>query len=274
MDQFLATLPDKAIYFGLKVLLCFVAFFIGAKLIGVFIKILHKSMIRMKAEAGAISFLESFAKVALYIVLIVVILSSFGVNAASLAAVLGSAGVTIGLALQGSLSNFAGGVLILLQKPFKVGDYIFEDVHKNEGVVQEIKLFYTKLKTSEGRIVVLPNGDLANTSIMNYTYFHPDNEKNVKVSNIRVGVSYNSDIMKVKEILSKVVEEEPLRAKERPFSVRIAEYGDNAIIFNMFCEFPLEQCNAGRGSIMERIRLAFEENGIEIPYPQIDVHMK
>ena len=274
LDYLTTTFPSKAAAFGIKVILCLVVFFVGAKLIGLLIKLVHKSMTKAKADPGAVTFIESFIKVLLYIVLIALILSGFGVNATSLAAVLGSAGVTAGLALQGSLSNFAGGVLILLQKPFKVGDYIYEDVHKNEGVVMEIKVFYTKLKTSEGRIVILPNGDLANTSIMNYTYFHPESDKNVKVSNLQVGVSYSADIVKVKDILTKVVEEEPLRAKNRPFSVRIKEYSDGAIIFNMFCEFPLENYNPGRGSILERTKLALDENGIDIPFPQLDVHMR
>lgn len=273
-DYLFTTFPQKATAFSIKVILCLVVFFVGAKLISALVKLVNKSMLRAKADPGAISFVGSFLKVTLYVVLISLILSGFGVNATSLAAVLGSAGVTAGLALQGSLSNFAGGVLILLQKPFKVGDYIYEDVHKNEGVVQEIKVFYTKLKTSEGRIVILPNGDLANTSIMNYTYFHPESDKNVKVSNLQVGVSYSSDVAKVKEILTKVVEEEPLRAKNRPFSVRIKDYSDGAIIFNMFCEFPLENYNPGRGSILERTKIALDENGIEIPFPQLDVHMR
>ncbi|MCR4788714.1 MAG: mechanosensitive ion channel family protein [Lachnospiraceae bacterium] len=274
LDQFLSTFPQKAVNFGIKTILCLVVFFIGAKLIGILIKLLHRSMERAKAEAGVMSFMESLVKVLLYIVLITLILVGFGVNATSLAAVLGSVGVTAGLAVQGSLSNFAGGVLILLQKPFKVGDYIYEDMHKNEGVVYEIKICYTKLRTSENRIIVLPNGDLANTSIVNYTYLHPAGARNVKVSNIRVGVAYATDIDKAKEVLSKIVEEEPLRAKERPFSVRVAEYAESAIVFNLFCEFPLENYNAGRGSIMEKIKKAFDENGISIPYPQMDVHMR
>ncbi|MCR4990218.1 MAG: mechanosensitive ion channel [Lachnospiraceae bacterium] len=274
MEQYLTAFSNKAIQFGIKVVLCIVVFFIGAKLIGLLIKLLHKAFMKSKVESGAVSFLESFVKVVLYIILVTLILTGFGVNATSLAAVLGSAGLTAGLALQGSLSNFAGGVLILLQKPFKVGDYIYEDMHKNEGAVYDIKLFYTKLKTSEGRIIVCPNSDLANTSIINYTYLHPEGARNVKVSNIKIGVAYNTDLDLAKAVLTKLVEDEPLRAKERPFSVRVSDYSDSAIYFNLFCEFPLENYNAGRGSIMEKIKKAFDENNISIPYPQLDVHMK
>ncbi len=139
------------------------------KIISFIRKILRKSLQRAGAETGVIQFLDALCKGALYFVLLLAIANSFGFDAASIMALLGSLGVTIGLALQGSLSNLAGGVLILILKPFRVGDYIIEDAHKNEGTVCEIGIFYTKLQTIDNRIVVLPNGNLANNSLTNYT---------------------------------------------------------------------------------------------------------
>ena len=273
IKTFFKQLPENMLMLGIRVLLCLLVFWLGSWIIGILRKIVKKSMTKAKADPGVISFADSFLKASLYVILVVLILAGFGVNATSLAAVLGSAGVAIGLAIQGSLSNFAGGVLILLQKPFRVGDYIYEDAHKNEGVVQEIKIFYTRLKTAEGRMVILPNGELSNTSITNYTFYHPEHSKNVKVSLITIGVSYQSDLRKVKEVLLKLLENEPLRAKERPYSVRIKEYGESSVNFLMICEFPLDQYYAGVTSLMDQIKPALDENGISIPFPQVDVHM-
>ena len=141
IERFIQDLPEKALRLGVRVLLAIVVFFIGTQLIKIVRKILKKSMKRAGAEVGVSQFVDSFVKAVLYVLLIFMIAGSFGVDAASIVAVIGSAGVAIGLALQGSLSNFAGGVLILLLKPFKVGDYIIEDTNKNEGVVDEIQLF-------------------------------------------------------------------------------------------------------------------------------------
>ena len=274
IHDYIYSLPEKTLRIGLRTVVCVLLFLIGIRLIKVLTGMVVRALERLNAEPGVISFMESFLRVALFIILVILLLSGFGVSTASFVAVLGSAGVTIGLAMQGSLSNLAGGVLILLQKPFRVGDYIFEDAHKNEGVVQEIRIFYTKLKTSDGRIVILPNGELANTSIMNYTFYNDDNDKNVRVSNIRVGVSYDSDIEKAEEILTQIVRDEPLRDRNSSYAVRIVEYSESSIIFNLFCVFPLDDYNAGRGSIMAKIKPAFDKNDIRIPFPQVDIHMK
>ena len=136
--SFLDTLPEKALNLGIRIGLALVFFFIGMQLIRLIRKIIRKSMNRAGAEIGVIQFVDSFVKASLYIILILTLASSFGVDAASIVALLGSAGVAIGLAVQGSLSNLAGGVLILLLKPFKVGDYIVEGSSGKEGTVKEI----------------------------------------------------------------------------------------------------------------------------------------
>ena len=189
IEQFFSELPDKLLRFGVRVLLAIIVFFVGAKLIKIVRKMVKKSLLRGNAEQGVIQFLDSFIKAALYIVLILFIGSGFGIDAASVVALLGSAGVAIGLAIQGSLSNLAGGVLILLLKPFKVGDYIKEDTGRNEGTVDEIQLFYTRLVTPENKIIVLPNGNLSNASLTNVTYA-PDRRLDIKV-----GISYKADMI-------------------------------------------------------------------------------
>lgn len=267
IEQFLSELPEKAFRLGIRVVFAILVFLIGSKVIKIVRKMVKKSLLHGNAEQGVVQFLDSFIKAGLYTILVLAIASGFGVDAASVVAVLGSAGVAIGLAIQGSLANLAGGVLILLMKPFKVGDYIIENTGGNEGTVEEIQLFYTRLVTPENKIVVLPNGNLSNSSLTNVT-FAPDRRLD-----IRVGISYRSDIKKAKEVLLKILEEDAFALKEKDMLVYVDELADSAVILGVRCWFRNEDFWAGKWRIMENIKYALDENGIEIPYPQMDVHI-
>lgn len=267
IEQFFSELPDKAFRFGIRVLLAIVVFFIGVKLIKLVRKMVKKSLLRGNAEQGVVQFLDSFIKAALYIVLVLFIASGFGVDATSVVALLGSAGVAIGLAIQGSLSNLAGGVLILLLKPFKVGDYIKEDTSGNEGTVEEIQLFYTRLVTPENKIIVLPNGNLSNASLTNVTYA-PDRRMDIKV-----GISYKADIKKAKEVLLEVLVNDEHVLKEKEQIVYVDELADSAVMLGIRCWFKNEEYWEGKWRITEKVKYALDENEIEIPYPQMDVHV-
>ncbi|MFI3209105.1 MAG: mechanosensitive ion channel, partial [Eubacteriales bacterium] len=155
--------------FGIKVLLALVVFFVGRKVISWIGKIARRWLVKFDVDKGIQQFACSCLNVVLYFVLLTSIAAEFGLETTSIAALFASAGVAVGLALQGSLSNFAGGILILLLKPFVVGDYILEDTSKNEGVVIEIQLFYTKLQSVDNKVIVIPNGTLANASLTNIT---------------------------------------------------------------------------------------------------------
>lgn len=268
VSKFLKDFPEQAMNFGIKIVLCLLFFYIGTRVIRLLLKMIRKSLDRTDADDGIKTFTNSFLKATFYVVLVFIILSAFGVNTTSVAALLGSAGVAIGLAVQGSLSNFAGGVLLLILKPFKVGDYILEDTNKNEGIVTDIQIFYTKLKTAEGRMVVLPNGDLANTSLTNYSsdYF--------KVSTIKIGISYKADLKKAKEILMKVMQKEPKTQKHKSMSVNVVDLADSAVILSMTCQFHLDDYYKGRSNLLENAKLALDEANIEIPYQQIDICIK
>ena len=167
LQAYLQQLPDKALRFGVRVLMAVIVFLVGMQLIRLVRRIVRRSLQRGNADMGVIQFLDSFIKAVLYILLVFMISSGFGLDATSVVALLGSAGVAIGLAVQGSLSNFAGGVLILLLKPFRVDDYIKVDNDGHEGTVKEIQLFYTKLSTPNNHVVIIPNGALSNSSILN-----------------------------------------------------------------------------------------------------------
>lgn len=267
IEQFFKELPDKVFRLGIRVLLAIVVFFVGTRLIKLVRKMVKKSLLRGNAEQGVIQFIDSFIKAALYIVLILFIASGFGVDAASVVALLGSAGVAIGLAIQGSLSNLAGGVLILLLKPFKVGDYIKEDTNGNEGTVDEIQLFYTKLVTPENKIIVLPNGTLSNASLTNATHT-PDRRLDVKV-----GISYNADIKKAKEVLLDVIKTDAYVLSEKEQLVYVDELADSAVILGIRCWFKNDDYWEGKWRITENVKYALDENAIEIPYPQLEVHV-
>lgn len=268
IEAFLDELPSKALNFGVKILLCILFFLIGVRIIHFVRKMLRKSMERAGAEEGVRSFVDSFVKAALYVLLGFVLLSWFGVDTASIVALVGSAGVAIGLAIQGSLSNLAGGVLIMLLKPFKVGDFIKEDTHGNMGTVTEIQIFYTKLSTIDNQVVVLPNGSLANTSLTNAS---GNKERRMDV---QVGISYSADLKKAKEVLLSLLKENEKVLKEREMRVFVEELADSAVILNMRCYFAQEDFWEEKWRMTEEAKLALDEAGIEIAYPQLDVHMR
>lgn len=268
IEAFLNELPSKALNFGVKVLLCVLLFLIGVKIIQLVRKMLRRSMEKAGAEEGVRSFVDSFVKAALYVLLGFVLLSWFGVDTASIVALVGSAGVAIGLAIQGSLSNLAGGVLIMLLKPFKVGDFIKEDTHGNMGTVTEIQIFYTKLSTVDNQVVVLPNGSLANTSLTNAS---GNKERRMDV---QVGISYGADLKKAKEVLLSLLEKNEKVLKEREIKVFVEELADSAVILNMRCYFAQEDFWEEKWRMTEEAKLALDKAGIEIAYPQVDVHVR
>ena len=266
IQKFLEELPDKLLHFGVKVLIAALVFMIGMQLIKMVRKLVHASMERHNTDVGVRQFADSFLKYALYILLIFLIASCFGINVASMVALVGSAGVTIGLALQGSLSNLAGGVLILLLKPFQVGDYIVESSGKNEGTVKAIQIFYTTLETLDNHIVMVPNGSLANSSVTNFS----SNPRRRMLS--KVGISYDSDIRVAKEVIQKVLDEEPRVLQEEPKQVFVDELGDSAVILGVRCSFRNEDYWEGKWAVTEKIKLALDGAGVQIPFPQLDVH--
>lgn len=229
---------------------------------------MKRALQRSAVDEGVCQFLDSAAKIFLYVVLAMAVINQLGVATTSMVAVLGSAGLAVGLALQGSLANFAGGVLILWFKPFKVGDYIIEDTHKNEGTVTEIQIFYTKLLTVDNRTVVIPNGTLANSSLTDVT--HQDKRR----VDLYVGISYEADTQTAKEILSKIVEEEPARLVEEETMVFVDSLEDSSVRLGLrFWVATHDYWNA-RWRVTEEIKIKFDENQIEIPYNQLTVSLK
>ncbi len=267
LKSFFQGLPEKALHLGVRVLLALLVFIIGVQLIRLIRKIVKKSMNRAGAETGAVQFVDSFIKAALYVLLVLMIAASFGLQAASIVAVLGSAGVAIGLAVQGSLSNLAGGVLILLLKPFRVGDYIVESSTGHEGTVTEIQIFYTRLLTADNKTVILPNGQLANNSIVNIT------SQKERRMDIVVGISYQADLKRAKEVLETVLREDEAVLKEKDMLVFVSDLGSSSVNLGVRCWFGQEDFWAGKWRVTENCKLALDAAGIEIPFNQLDVHV-
>ncbi len=267
LELALQALPSKALDLAVRVLITVLVFLIGMKLIKLVRKILRKSLAHAEAEIGLIQFLDSFVKYALYAVLIFAIATNFGFDATSVVALLGSAGVTVGLALQGSLSNFAGGVLILLLKPFRVGDFITEDNKGNSGTVKEIGIFYTKLATGDNKIVILPNGILANTSLTNAS------QATVRRVDLTVGISYTADIEKAKNVIREVIAAENKVMKNEDVLIFVDSLGSSEVVLGARCYCSNDDYWKVKWSLLEQIKITFDEQGIEIPFPQLTVHV-
>lgn len=267
LEIFIADLPEKALGLGFRVLIAVITLFIGFKIIKLIRKLLKKSLSKANAELGVIQFLDSMIKIVLNFILILAVAGNFGFDATSIIALMGSAGVAIGLALQGSLSNIAGGILILLLKPFRVGDYIIEDANGNQGTVKEIGIFYTKLQTGDNKIVILPNGALANNSMTNFS------ESHLRRVDMTVGISYDTDIRKAKEILQRIIDEDMDVKQDDTKRVYVDSLGASEVVLGIrvYCE------NAKywdlKWRLLENIKLTFDQEGIEIPYQKVDVHI-
>ena len=228
-------IPDL-IEFGMKVVLSVLAFYAGTKLIKWFLKITKRSMEKAGVDKGVAQFICSFGKFLLYLILIFNIATYFGVKESSVAALLGTAGVTIGLALQGGLENLAGGVMLLLFKPFQVGDYIIQDQSGGtEGTVYKIEMFYTTLTTVDNKHVIIPNGRLSNSTIINVT------AQALRKLEIKVGISYDSDIKKAKKLLYHILQEDPGTKSDKEMQVFVDELGDSAVVLGLRVWVPTEK---------------------------------
>ena len=268
LQKYLQELPDKALRFGVKILLAVIVLIVGIQIIKLLRRIVRKSMQRANADTGVVQFVDSFLKAVLYILLFFMIASGFGLNTASIVALLGSAGVAIGLAVQGSLSNFAGGVLILLLKPFKVDDYIIISGNANEGTVMEIQLFYTKLVTVDNHVVIIPNGELTTSNIINMSTL---SERRI---NISVSIAYDADIRTAKEVIQSVLEQDATVLKDKEHFVFVDELADSGVNLKVRCWSRNEDYWETKWRLTENVKYALDEAGISIPFPQMDVHLE
>ncbi len=250
----------------LLAIVAIIIFAIGRKLINLLVKLLDKSFRKSSMDLGVIKFLNSFIRISLNIVLIVVIAGFVGLETTSLATIIGSAGLAIGLSLQGSLSNFAGGVLVLILKPFTIGDYIISG--SNEGVVKGIDIFYTRLLTADNKLVVIPNGALSNSPITNVT------NQDIRRVDIVVGVDYSEDIRKVKNLLSDIANNYEFIEKDKGVDIFVDELASSSVNIGFRVWAKTENYWKVKWDMNENIKYEFDKAGISIPFDQLDVSIK
>ena len=248
-----------------NIIVSIIIFIVGRRLISILLKILNRFLSHVEMDEGVNKFLQSAARMLLYILLIFMIVGQLGVSTASIVTILGAGGLAISMSLQGSLANVAGGILILLMKPFRVGDYVMTSF--GDGTVQAIGLVYTTITTVDNRVLTIPNGTLANSAVTDASMMP---ERRLDIS---VGISYDSDIRKAKEIMEEVYRSCPAVIVDKGINVHVSSLGDSAVVIEAFGWVPGSEFLSSKWYVTEEIKLRFDEGGIKIPYPQMDVHL-
>lgn len=248
-----------------KIVFALLIWFIGKKLISLSLKLLKKVFDRGSIDVGVVNFTMSIIKFALYAVLILMVIDELGIQTTSLITVFGSAALAVGMSLQGSLSNFAGGVLILIFKPFKVGDYIV--VGNYEGTVRTIEILYTKLTTVDNKVVMLPNGTLSNSNIVNV------GAEDFRRLDIEMSIGYSSDLKLAKTLLNTIVNNNPAVIKDRDIKVIVKSLDESCVTLETRVWVKTEDYWDTRFALLEKYKSEFDKNGIEIPFNQMDVHI-
>lgn len=268
---FIRTFLEGAESFFWNLLFASIICFILKKLSKVFLRFIERVFERSKLDESVYKFLVSLIRTVIYVGLFFVFVAllnggNFSGITAVITAIIGSAGLTLGLALQGSLQNFSGGVLILLLKPFKIGDYII--VQGYEGSVEAIDIFYTKLLTIDNRMVVLPNGTLSNTNITNVT------KEDIRRLDLTVGISYNENISRVKEVIQRIIDSKELVLRDYDVNIYVNEFEASSISMGIRVWCKTENYWILRWDMLESIKNEFDKNDIVIPYNQLDVTVK
>lgn len=267
IQSYIDQLMDMTLHYLPKVLLAVIVLFIGFKLAKVLTKSFRTLLETKEIDVSLIPFLTSLVSVAMKILVVLTAISMVGVEVTSFIAVLGAASLAVGLALQGSLSNFAGGVMILIFRPFKVGDVI--ETQGVIGSVHSIQVICTVLKTFDNKTIILPNGSLATATIINYS------TEDTRVVEWVWGIGYGDDIDKAKAIIEEIVftDARVLDKKEEGYFINLAELGDSSVNFKVRAKVKSEDYWGVFFSKNEEIKKAFDKNGVSIPFPQRDVHI-
>ena len=266
MENIISTLSVYAVDIAGKLILSIIILFIGLKLVKLIVKLITKGVIFQNLDPAVQTFLKSFLSIAFKVLVIITAAGVLGVNMASFITIFGSVAVAIGLSLQGSLSNIAGGLIILIFKPFKIGDFI--TVCGESGTVSEIGIFYTHLKTVDNKKIIIPNSNVTNDKLINAS------AQNIRRVDISVSVGYESDIDKVKNILTDIANAHPMVIDEpEPPLARLSNHGDSALEFAFRVWCKAENYWAVKFDLNETIKKEFDKNNISIPYPQLDVHI-
>ena len=266
LENLLAKIAEFIASFGFRLLGAILVLVVGIFLIKWVCNLVVKAKGMQKSPKNAQTLIKNIVKISLYIVLLFTVAMIIGVPAASLVAVIGSAGLAIGLALQGGLTKIAGGIIILCFKPFEIGDFIETSSHS--GTVVDIGLIYTTINTPDNKRVVIPNGTVSNASVVDYSAYE------TRRLDLELSVAYDSDIDMVKETLLSLANAHELVLKDPAPFVRLGTHGESALIFKLRVWVKSADYWTVNFDLLEASKKVFDKRGIEIPFPQLDVHQK
>lgn len=249
----------------LNILLAIAIVLIGRVVVRWLMKMARKLMVRSNIDPILINFISTIANVVLLIFVIIAALDQLGVNTTSMIAVLGAAGLAVGLALKDSLQNFAAGVMLIINRPFRLGDFV--EVAGIMGIVEKISIFSTIMRTTDNREVIVPNGQIYADTITNYS------ARDTRRVDLVFGISYDSDLLKAKQILTDIVNAHPLVMKDPEAIIRVSELADNSVNFIVWPWVKSVDFGIAKAELLEQVKLAFDANDIIIPFPQMELHL-
>jgi small conductance mechanosensitive channel len=264
-EQMSQMMDAYVIPWGINIVLAIVIYVVGKIVVGILINVFGKVMARSKYDDMLIDFVKAILRAILMLFVIIAALNQLGVNTTSLVAILGAAGLAIGLSLQGSLQNFAAGVMLLVFKPFKAGDFI--EAGGATGVVKSISIFTTVMTTGDNKEIIVPNGGIYGGNITNYS------AKETRRVDMVVGIGYDSDLKKAKEILNEMVAADDRILKDPAPTVAVAELADSSVNFVVRPWVASGDYWGVKFDFNEAVKLRFDAEGISIPFPQMDVHV-
>jgi len=264
MNTIIPKLQELAVFYGIKIIIAVVIFIVGRWIAKALKNVIQKMMAKHNVETTIASFLCNMSYVVLMTIVIIAALNQFGIQTASLIAIVGAAGLAIGLALQGSLANFAAGFLMLVFRPFKTGDYI--EGAGTQGTVEEIHIFTTQLKTPDNKAVIIPNAKLMGDNIINYS------AKDKRRVDLVIGVSYSDNLQKVRQVLEDVLSKDNRVLKDPAPTIAVMELADNSVNFAVRPWAKTDDYWNVYFNLTEDIKKRFDAESISIPFPQRDVH--
>ena len=264
-EQWLTNNSDLFIQYGVNIISALIILFIGNLIVKAVANSVSKVLQKKKMDRAVVEFVHGLVRYLLFVIVLIAALGRLGVQTASVVAVIGAAGLAVGLALQGSLSNFAAGVLIVAFRPFKSGDYV--EIGGVAGSVDSIQIFQTVLTTPDNKMVVVPNGSVIGSPITNYS------RHDTRRIDLMIGVSYNADLQKTKALLTKICESDERVLKEPGVQVGVHTLADSSVNFVVRPWVSTAEYWNVYFDLMQAIKEGLDNEGIEIPFPQVDVHM-
>ncbi len=265
VNKYAEMAQSLALDYGPKVVAAILIFLIGKWLSGILARVVGRAMTRARTDAMLVKFVENLVYAGLLAFVVLAVLAQLGIQTTSFIAVIGAAGLAIGLALQGSLSNFAAGVMLIIFRPFKVGDFI--DAAGVSGSVEEILIFSTKLKSPDNKQLYVPNGSILSGTIVNYS------AKDQRRVDLKFGCGYDDDIKKAKALLEEIITSNPLVLSDPAPTIGVLELGDSSVNFAVRPWVNTADYWNAYFQITEDVKQRFDEAGISIPFPQRDVHL-